>query len=115
MKKEYAAQSQAVWEERLAVLDLKGKFPSLNDKVDEEPPVGKEGPAKRSEVARVAGLKTRTSDPSLPPACPEVLIFPKERAQMVCEQVEATVSRHCPPTLLPGLHRVRTRAMTTPL
>ncbi|KAF8966069.1 enhancer of polycomb-like-domain-containing protein [Flammula alnicola] len=92
-KKEYAAQSQAVWERRLAFADLKRKFPSLNDKMDEELLVDKERPAKRPEVARVPGLKIRTSDQSLPPARPEVVIRPKERAQMIREQVEATVSR----------------------
>ncbi|KAF8957970.1 hypothetical protein BDZ97DRAFT_1843919, partial [Flammula alnicola] len=51
MKKEYAAQSQAVWEKRLAFSDLKGKFPSLNDKVDEELLVDKERSTKRPEVA----------------------------------------------------------------
>ncbi|KAF8960926.1 hypothetical protein BDZ97DRAFT_1921813 [Flammula alnicola] len=52
-KKEYAAQSQAVWE-------------NLDGKVDEELLVGKERPAKRPEVARVPDLKIRTIDRSLP-------------------------------------------------
>jgi hypothetical protein len=53
LKKEAAGSSQTVWEKRLAYVDLKRKFPSLNDKIGDELLVDKERPAKRPEVACV--------------------------------------------------------------
>ena len=49
MKKEVMAQSQAVWEKRMAFADLKRKFPSFNDKADEELLIDKERPVKKVE------------------------------------------------------------------
>jgi enhancer of polycomb-like protein len=46
IKKEVAQQAQEVWEKRLAFADLKRKFPTLNDKLDEELLVDKERPVK---------------------------------------------------------------------
>ncbi|KAF8162145.1 hypothetical protein BJ912DRAFT_1049701 [Pholiota molesta] len=66
LKKEAAGSSQTVWEKRLAYVDLKRKFPSLNDKIGDELLVDKERPAKRPEVARVPGLKIRTNDQAPP-------------------------------------------------
>ncbi|KAH9475176.1 Enhancer of polycomb-like protein 1 [Psilocybe cubensis] len=93
LKKELAAQSQAVWEKRLAFVDLKRKFPSLNDKIDEELLVDKERPTKRADTARVPGLKIRTSDQALPPPRQEVVIRPKERQQMIRDQIESQLAR----------------------
>ena len=49
MKKGSVIQSQAIWEKRLAFVDLKRKFPSLHDKADEELLVDKERPLKRPD------------------------------------------------------------------
>jgi len=49
VKKEVAQQGQAVWEKRLAFADLKRKFPTLNDKLDEELLVDKERPVKKPD------------------------------------------------------------------
>jgi enhancer of polycomb-like protein len=54
LKKECALQSQGVWEKRLAFADLKRKFPTLHDKVDEELLVDKERPTKRSDISYVS-------------------------------------------------------------
>ena len=53
MKKENVAQSQGIWEKRLAFADLKKKFPALNDKVDEELLVDKERPVKKPDTSYV--------------------------------------------------------------
>lgn len=90
LKKECAVHSQGVWEKRLAFADLKRKFPSLHDKLDEELLVDKERPTKRSDISRVPGLKIRTSDQSQPK---EVVIRPKERLQIIRDQIDATLAR----------------------
>lgn len=51
LKKEVAQQAQVVWDKRLAFADLKRKFPTLNDKVDEELLVDKERPVKKQDPA----------------------------------------------------------------
>lgn len=53
LKQESVAHSQAIWEKRLALVDLKRKFPSLNDKLDEELLVDKEKPVKRPDAPYV--------------------------------------------------------------
>lgn len=45
-KKDCVDQSQQLWEKRMALVDLKRKFPGLNDKADEELLVDKEKPKK---------------------------------------------------------------------
>jgi enhancer of polycomb-like protein len=45
-KKDCVDQSQQLWEKRMALVDLKRKFPSLNDKADDELLVDKEKPKK---------------------------------------------------------------------
>ena len=50
VKKEVAQQAQAVWGTWLAFADLKRKFPSLNDKLDEELLVDKERPVKKHDL-----------------------------------------------------------------
>jgi enhancer of polycomb-like protein len=47
VKKEVTHQAQTVWEKRLAFADLKRKFPTLNDKLDDELLVDKERPVKK--------------------------------------------------------------------
>lgn len=51
-KKENIQHAQQVWERRLALADLKRKYPSLSDKGDEELLVDKEKP-KKSETSYV--------------------------------------------------------------
>ncbi|PPQ93891.1 hypothetical protein CVT25_007804 [Psilocybe cyanescens] len=93
VKKDLAVQSQAVWEKRLAFIDLKRKFPSLHDKIDEELLVDKERPTKRADNSRVPGLKIRTSDQALPAPRQEVVIRPRERQQMIRDQIETSLAR----------------------
>ena len=105
-KKEAAQQAQVVWEKRLAFVDLKRKFPTLNDKVDEELLVDKERPVKRLEATyvfgflqtlilsfihcrRVPGLKIKTNDSPRS----EPLIRPKDRVAAIREQIETTLER----------------------
>ena len=49
LKKEVAQQAQSIWDKRLAFADLKRKFPTLNDKVDDELLVDKERPVKKPD------------------------------------------------------------------
>ncbi|KAH9479207.1 Enhancer of polycomb-like protein 1 [Psilocybe cubensis] len=49
-------KSQVVWEKRLAFMDLKRKFPSLNDKIDEELLVNKEQSTKRADTGLTRSL-----------------------------------------------------------
>ena len=44
-------QAQAVWEKRLTFADLKRKFPTLHDKLDEELLVDKERLVKRTDAS----------------------------------------------------------------
>ena len=53
VKKDLAAQSQVVWEKRMAFADLKRKFPGLHDKLDEELLVDKERPTKKPDAVYV--------------------------------------------------------------
>ncbi|KAJ3490259.1 hypothetical protein NLJ89_g11451 [Agrocybe chaxingu] len=92
LKKENAIQAQALWEKRQAFADLKRKFPSLNDKIDEELLVDKERPVKKPEVARLGGLKIRTDHQASTPR-PEIIIRPKERVAMIREQIESQLAR----------------------
>lgn len=58
VRKDVTHQSQTVWEKRLAFADLKRKFPTLNDKLDDELLVDKERPVKKldSGYARLSSL-----------------------------------------------------------
>ncbi|KAJ6624941.1 enhancer of polycomb-like-domain-containing protein [Mycena sp. CBHHK59/15] len=94
LKQESARQSQNVWERRLAVADLKRKFPTLGDKADEELLIDKERPVKKQETSRLPGLKIRTpNDPSTPSARPEIAIRPKERSAMIQSQIDMELTR----------------------
>jgi hypothetical protein len=48
VKREVVQQAQAVWEKLLRFADLKRKFPTLHDKLDEELRVDKEQPVKKT-------------------------------------------------------------------
>lgn len=50
LKREQAQQSQVIWEKRKTFADLKRKFPSLHDKMDEDLLVDKERPVKKPEA-----------------------------------------------------------------
>ncbi|KAJ3498436.1 hypothetical protein NLJ89_g10220 [Agrocybe chaxingu] len=92
LKKENAIQAQALWEKRQAFADLKCKFPSLNDKIDEELLVDKEQLVKKPEVAQVEGLKIRADHQASTPR-PEIIIRPKEQVTMIHEQIEPQLVR----------------------
>lgn len=64
IKREQAVQAQAVWERRMALADLKRKFPSLSDKTDEELLVDKERPARRLEPPYVCHFLSHSVLPS---------------------------------------------------
>lgn len=85
VKKEVAQQAQIVWEKRLAFADLKRKFPTLNDKLDEELLVDKDRPVKKPDTR----LKIKTSDANRS----EPVIRPKDRIALIREQVETTLER----------------------
>ncbi|CAA7267434.1 unnamed protein product [Cyclocybe aegerita] len=68
-QQENAIQAQALWEKRQAFANLKRKFPSLNEKINEELLVDKEQPVKKLEVV------------------------PKERLAMIREQIKSQLAR----------------------
>jgi enhancer of polycomb-like protein len=61
IKTECTRQSQNVWEKRLAVVDLKRKFPALGDKADDEFLIDKERPVKKPEPSSVFFSTSRTT------------------------------------------------------
>ncbi|KAF5320088.1 hypothetical protein D9611_010314 [Ephemerocybe angulata] len=91
-KREQAVQAQQVWERRMALADLKRKFPSLSDKTDEDLLVDKERPAKRPEPSRL-GVKIPANNANLQPLRPEPVIKPRERIAQVREKTEAYLAR----------------------
>ncbi|KAJ7089681.1 enhancer of polycomb-like-domain-containing protein [Mycena belliarum] len=94
LKQQSARQSRNVWEKRLAVVDLKRKFPSLGDKTDEELLVDKERPAKKPETSRLPGLKIKTpNDPGSAPARPEPLMRPQARSAMIQSKIDMELTR----------------------
>ncbi|KAF8871061.1 hypothetical protein CPB84DRAFT_1855208 [Gymnopilus junonius] len=92
VKKELAAQSQVVWEKRMAFADLKWRFPSLHDKLDEELLVDKERPTKKPDASCVPGLRIKTNEQGAPPPC-EPVIRPKECQQLIREQIKAQLQK----------------------
>lgn len=99
-------QSKEVWDRRLALVDLKRKFPSLGDKGDEDLLIDKEKPVKRPESYVVAidlslwdslytlcsrlPLKIRTQDSV---SRPEISMRPKERIAMINEQIDNALAQ----------------------
>ncbi|KAF9005081.1 enhancer of polycomb-like-domain-containing protein [Cyathus striatus] len=93
LKKETVEHAQAVWEKRLALVDLKRRYPGLGDKADEELLVEKERIVKKQEPAARLPLKIRTQDANLPPLRQEAPMRPRERLAMIREEVEATLAK----------------------
>ena len=115
VKKEAAQQAQVVWEKRLAFMDLKCDFPTLNDKVDEELLVDNLGTASEEaggnvrlrlyyktfilsfiHCRRVPGLKIKTNNSPRS----EPLIRPKDCVAAIREQIEANAATVSIPTCL---------------
>ncbi|KAF8874330.1 hypothetical protein CPB84DRAFT_1753004 [Gymnopilus junonius] len=92
VKKELAAQSQVVWEKQMAFADLKRRFPSLHDKLDEELLVDKERPTKKPDASCVPGLRIKTNEQRAP-LPREPVIRPKERQQLIREQIKAQLQK----------------------
>ena len=109
-KRECAHQAQAVWEKRLAFVDLKRMFPAFVDKADDELLIDKEKPGKKldasyvkhdnqylrlilSFISRVNGLKIGVNDLGIPLIRPEISIKPKERLSAISHQIETTLDR----------------------
>ncbi|KAJ7224458.1 enhancer of polycomb-like-domain-containing protein [Mycena pura] len=91
-KQESVRQSQNVWEKRVAVVDLKRKFPTLGDKVDEELLIDKERPAKKQETSRLP-LKIRThNEPSATPRI-EPVMRPQARSAMIQSRIDIELTR----------------------
>ncbi|KAF5321443.1 hypothetical protein D9619_000083 [Psilocybe cf. subviscida] len=93
MRREAAKQAQGVWEKQMAMVDLKRKYPSLGDKLDEELLIDKERPSKRQEIARVPGLKLRASESVAPPSRQEIGMKRKERARKYKDAVDQVLGR----------------------
>ncbi|KAJ7132115.1 enhancer of polycomb-like-domain-containing protein [Mycena epipterygia] len=94
LKQECARQAQNVWEKRLAVVDLKRKFPTLGDKADDELLIDKERPSKKPETSRLPGLKIRTpNDPSATSARIEPLMRPQARSAMIQSKIDMELTR----------------------
>ena len=115
LKREASVQGQAVWECRLALVELKRKFPSLGTKEDEELFFDKERVAKKlkTEAPRYGlillyspeysntlqyriPIKLRTRDATdlaSPVAHPEPQIRPKEREAQIRSQIEQEVAK----------------------
>ncbi|EAU90006.2 NuA4 histone acetyltransferase subunit [Coprinopsis cinerea okayama7 len=88
VKKECAVQGRQIWERRLALVDLKRKFPSFSGQ-DEELLVDKERPKK--DVVRVPPRPPRPTEVLTP--IPQVVIKPRERIAQVKQQIEATLAK----------------------
>ncbi|EAU81386.1 hypothetical protein CC1G_05216 [Coprinopsis cinerea okayama7 len=88
-KKESAMQGQEVWQKRLALVDLKRKFPSFSE-ADEELLVDKERPRK-PDVVRLPPRPPRPSEIFTP--IPQVVIKPRERIAQVRQQTESILAK----------------------
>ena len=93
LKKEQGVQAQQLWERRMALADLKRKFPSLSDKSDEELLIDKERPVKRPEPPRLPGVKIPPNNALLQPLRPDPVIKPRERIQQVREKYDQILAR----------------------
>lgn len=92
-KRECAHQAQAVWEKRLAFVDLKRMFPAFVDKADDELLIDKEKPGKKLDASRVTGLKIGVNDLGISLIRPEISIKPKERLFAISHQIETILAR----------------------
>lgn len=116
LKRDAARQSQNVWDKRLALVDLKRKFPSLGAKEDEELLHDKERIPKRIKTdsafagyvfdsydcissvltqpcRKLPGLKIRTNGDASPQTPAEVAIAPRQRTATIQSQIEREMSR----------------------
>ncbi|KIY52168.1 hypothetical protein FISHEDRAFT_56145 [Fistulina hepatica ATCC 64428] len=96
LKREQAVQAQNAWSKRLAMADLKRKFPALGDKADEELFVDRERPAKRSDtIAAARSLKLRTAHEAgrTPRADLMVIKRPEDRTQEIYSGIERELAR----------------------
>ncbi|KAF8176508.1 hypothetical protein BJ912DRAFT_1133468 [Pholiota molesta] len=89
VKKEAAGSSQTVWEKRLAYVDLKRKFPSLNDKIGDELLVDKES-RRRDQRLRATQDQDERPGTSTPL---QAVVRPKEKAQQIREAIKSALSR----------------------
>ncbi|KAJ7035651.1 enhancer of polycomb-like-domain-containing protein [Mycena alexandri] len=97
LKQESARHAQNVWEKRMAVVDLKRKFPALGDKADEELLIDKERPVKKAETPRLPGLKIRTpNDPNSTASVSariEPVMRPAARSAMIQSKIDIELTR----------------------
>ncbi|KAH8828066.1 enhancer of polycomb-like-domain-containing protein [Flagelloscypha sp. PMI_526] len=91
-KKESAHQAQQLSHTRVALVDLKCKFPSMSDPTDIELLIDKERPAKKPETIR--GLKIKPSrDDSMTPGSREFVEKPKDRHARMQLKIDAAVQK----------------------
>ncbi|KAF7309638.1 Enhancer of polycomb-like protein [Mycena indigotica] len=96
MKQESVRQSQDVWEKRMAIVDLKRKYPALVG--DEELLIDKERPVKKPEpssrLSGLPGLKIKTPlEPSAPTPRVEPMMRPQARSAMIQSKVDIEMTR----------------------
>ncbi|KZP22575.1 hypothetical protein FIBSPDRAFT_952694 [Athelia psychrophila] len=87
-----------VWDKRLALVDLKHKFPTLGAKEDEELLHNKERIPKRIKTdsafpGKLPSLKIRTNGDASPQTPAEVTISPRQRTITIQSQIERVMSR----------------------
>lgn len=90
-KKDTSAAAQKVWQDRMALADLKRKFPTFSEKGDEELLVDKEKP-KKTEVVRLPPRPPRPPETVLSPL-QTVVIKPRERIAQVKAATEAILAK----------------------
>ncbi|KAH9839378.1 enhancer of polycomb-like-domain-containing protein [Rhodofomes roseus] len=96
LRREACIHSNAVWNRRCDLVDLKRKFPSLGTKEDEELFHDKERVAKKPkpENARIPlRLRTRDNGDMLSPVAHEAAIKPKERQAHIQQLVDQDLAR----------------------
>ncbi|KAJ2925726.1 hypothetical protein H1R20_g11362, partial [Candolleomyces eurysporus] len=92
IKKEQAQQAQQVWERRMALADLKRKFPAFADKTDEDLLVDKERPVKKPEPSRLP-VRIPPNSALLQPLRPDPVIKPRERIAQVKDKTDGYLAR----------------------
>ncbi|KAI0341412.1 hypothetical protein BDW22DRAFT_1358947 [Trametopsis cervina] len=97
LKRDVASQGKNMWEKRLALVDMKRKFPMLGSKEDEELFQDKERVAKKSkpELSGRLPLKLRANRDGDygSPITTEPMMKPKDRTALIQAQVEEELAK----------------------
>ncbi|KAH9949542.1 enhancer of polycomb-like-domain-containing protein [Amylocystis lapponica] len=95
-KRGASAEGKAVWNARLALVEVKRKFSALNTKEDDDLLYDKERPVKKPKAETRIPLKLRTRDNgdlASPVTYNEPQIRPKERQAQIRSQIEQEMAR----------------------